>query len=486
MRLRLRLRLDRMTASPTSHRPGSRTREGRLETVRASLLGAYAIGLAASITLSEAMLVALACLLLVSGRDARGGRLTWPLALPMLSFAAATIVSALASASPWASLMSARSLWHLGAVWVVLGTLRDAAAARRFVSLLFTMVAVVGVFAIVQVALCGAARPDWAILAWFFHKCERARGFFSTPLTEAGVLIMLLAATLPRLLHTRVPSVWLWCRWLLSVAALALTYIRGAWIGFALSAGLTLLTARRRLLTVVSVVAVLIVLLLALPGTLQRARTIGDLSDPTTADRVAMIRAGLHMLRDYPVLGTGIGLVKQLYPRYATPDAIRRSTGHLHNTPLQILVERGAPGLLAWLAIWVAFFVRAGRALTCIPRHATEDWLLLLGCILATASFLTAGLFEYNFGDTEVLLVVCSFMGVAFVIERDWGAGRQEPQQAGPALHYSARLARGYTNSFLVQLANVLNRHGTRSPRRADDARAARAAHTGRLPASRR
>lgn len=410
-----------------ANRPG----EGWLEPACVWLLAAYAVGLAASITLSETTLVALAALLVVSGRNVGEGRFTWPLALPISAFGASTVVSALTSASPWASLVSARSLLDLGAVWVVLGTLRDAPAAHRFVRRLFTLVAIVGVFAIVQVAFCSAARPDVPFAAWFFHKCERARGFFSTPLTEAGVLVMLLAATVPRLLQGWALSLWLWCRWLPCAVALALTYVRGAWIGFALGAGLGLLTSRRRLVPAVSLMALLLLLLLILPGTLQRARTIGNPLDDTTADRVAMIRAGLQMFRDHPLLGTGVGLVKQLYPRYATPDALRRSTSHLHNTPLQILVEHGVTGFLAWLGIWVTFFCRAGRALTRIPRHATEDRLLFLGCMFAVASFLTAGLFEYNFGDTEVLLVACSFMGVAFVIEREWAVRRPQPSKGG-------------------------------------------------------
>jgi O-antigen ligase len=242
-------------------------------------------------------------------------------------------------------------------------------------------------------------------------------------LTLAGVLVMLLAATVPRLLEGDRSSWRLWWRWIPSAAALTLTYVRGAWIGLMLGAGLALLTARR-IVAVVSVLGVVLVCLLALPGALQRARTIGDRADPTTADRVAMIRAGVHMVRDYPLLGTGAGQVGRLYPTYATPDAIRRSTGHLHNTPLQILVERGALGFLLWLAIWVTFFLRACRALPRIPGAASEDRLLLLGCILAVASFLVAGLFEYNFGDSEVLLVACTLMGIAFVIEREWPPDR--------------------------------------------------------------
>ncbi len=73
------------------------------------------------------------------------------------------------------------------------------------------------------------------------------------------------------------------------------------------------------------------------------------------------------------------------------------------------------------------FFFRTGRALTRIPPDATEDRLLLVGCMLAIAAFLIGGLFEYNFSDTEVLLVACSLIGAAFVVEREWVAGGERP-----------------------------------------------------------
>lgn len=396
---------------------------GRLAAAQAWVLIAFTVGLAVSISLAEISLAVLAALLLFSGRDAAGRRLAWPLWPAILAFAAITLASSLGAAEPRVSLLVARNLLLLGTIWVVLGTLRDARAAHRFVGMLFTLVAAVGVLAIVQVMLCASPHPDLALARWFFHRCERARGFFSTPLTLAGVLVMLLTATLPRLLQGDRAGGALWSRWLACAGALTVTYIRGAWIGLAAGGGLALVSTRRRLVTAAAVAGVLILLLLAMPGALQRARTIGNRSDPTTADRIAMIHAGLHMIRDHPVLGTGVGMVSRLYPRYVTPEAIRQATSHLHNTPLQILVERGAPGLVAWLLIWAMFFRRAGRALGRIPPDAVADRLLLLGCMLAIASFLVAGLFEYNFGDSEVLLVACSLMGVALAIERERKAG---------------------------------------------------------------
>ena len=117
--------------------------------------------------------------------------------------------------------------------------------------------------------------------------------------------------------------------------------------------------------------------------------------------------------------GIGPGQVKRAYPIYAPPEALRRHTSHLHNTPLQIAVERGLVGLAFWLWIFVAFFVRAGRVLRRVPAAATADRALVIGALAAVTAFLVSGLFEYNFGDTEVLLVALSAMALPFVVERD-------------------------------------------------------------------
>jgi putative inorganic carbon (hco3(-)) transporter len=119
------------------------------------------------------------------------------------------------------------------------------------------------------------------------------------------------------------------------------------------------------------------------------------------------------------VVGVGPGQVKRLYPAYAPPEALRRHTSHLHNTPLQIAVERGLVGLGLWLWIFVAFFVGAGRILRRLPATATADRALVIGALASVTAFLVSGVFEYNFGDTEVLLVALAAMALPFVIERD-------------------------------------------------------------------
>ena len=166
------------------------------------------------------------------------------------------------------------------------------------------------------------------------------------------------------------------------------------------------------------VVAVAVALLVVSPSLLRRARSIGDPADPTTHDRLAMLRGGLAMIRDHPVAGIGPGQVKYIYDRYAPPDAIRRHRGHLHDTPLQIAVERGLVGLAIWLWLWAAFFIRMFAAIRGMPDDE-DNRALLVGVTASIAAFLVGGLTEYNFGDTEVLLIAVAFLAAALVVARE-------------------------------------------------------------------
>jgi O-antigen ligase len=333
------------------------------------------------------------------------------------AYAAWSVVAGLASARPFESTRSVKSVIWFGAMYVVLAALPDARAARRFATALFAAAAVVALFAIVQVAACPpAGTAVWAPLARLFRKCERAHGFFSIYMTLAGVLTMVLAMTLPRLTGFGRRAWWAVPGWLAGVAALGLTFVRGAWIAFAMAVGAGILTRRRHALVMGGAAVAAVLVALALPGVMPRARSIGDARDPTTRERLAMIDTGVRLLREHPLTGIGPGQVKHAYPLYAPAEAVRRSTSHLHNSPLQVAVERGLPGVALWAAIWGWFFWRAARIAAALP--AGPDRALVLGCIIAIGAFLVAGLFEHNFGDTEVLLVAASLMALPFVIAR--------------------------------------------------------------------
>ena len=177
------------------------------------------------------------------------------------------------------------------------------------------------------------------------------------------------------------------------------------------------LTRKGRWLLLVGLVLLAIGALAGPKHLRERFLTMGNPEDPTVKERVYMWRSGLTIWREHPVLGVGPGELKRVYERYALPEAVKKRTGHVHNTPLQMLVERGVLGLAAWLWIWVAFFARAIGLLRRLPGDAASERTLVIGSIAAIVGFLVAGLSEFNFGDSEVVMVAWAVMALPWVVE---------------------------------------------------------------------
>src|SRR5262249_31482854 len=121
---------------------------------------------------------------------------------------------------------------------------------------------------------------------------------------------------------------------------------------------------------------------------------------PTNRDRIAMLREGEHMIRTHPLLGIGPNMVPPPYAHYRDPDAVGKVNPHLHNVPRQIAAERGLPAL----GVWLWFIGTLAMALVRQIRTGHERF-LAAAALAAVASMLAAGLFEYNFGDSEFLML---------------------------------------------------------------------------------
>jgi O-antigen ligase len=402
--------------------------------VRGVLLVAFAAGLGLSITLSEAALALLTLHLLWRLRDpvvrvaAR-----WPLWAPVLAFSAVTVLAALLSGHPRASLEASKGLLLVAALYVTADALQEPAAAGRFLTLLTLITTVAAVVGLLQVGLCIGSTGPAAAPRWLSHRCDRAHGFFSIYMTLAGVLSLVLLATLPRLLLEDGRRRRLAVPWLLMLWGLILTYTRGAWLGFA--AGVLTVAGTIRRGRWVPLVGLLLLAAAALMAPRELRHRFLSMTDPGEAgvrERVYMWRSGLAMWRQRPLLGVGPGGVKRDYSRYARPEAFKKRTGHVHNTPLQILVERGVLGLIAWLWIWGAFYAGAIGQLRRLPSEARTERAIVVGSIGAITGFLIGGLSEYNFGDSEVVLVAWVIMALPWAVNGKRRAAPPLVPQPGP------------------------------------------------------
>lgn len=408
--------------------------------LRRFLFAAFVLGLGFSITLSETTLALLAALWLWSLRSPAGrAPARWPLLAPVLTLSGVTVLSALASGHPGASLAAAKGLLLVAALYVTADLLDGPAAADRFLWALSLVVAAAAAVGLLQVSLCpGSTAPELSP-RWLYHRCDRAHAFFSIYMTLAGILNVVLLATLPRVLPGLAFRAWALPPWLLSMATLVATFTRGAWAGFAAGALALLPAARRRTRWLIVVGLVVVVAgLLAMPYQVRvrfltlnelrhRILTMADPHEAGVTERLYMWRSGLTMWREHPWLGMGPGGVKREYSNYALPEAAKKRTGHVHNTPLQILVERGVLGLAAWLWLFGAFYTRAIALLRRLPREAARERALVAGSLAGVTGFLVAGLSEYNFGDAEVVLVAWVIMALPFVV-----AGAERSLSAQP------------------------------------------------------
>jgi putative inorganic carbon (hco3(-)) transporter len=375
----------------------------------------FVIGLASSITLSESALAVLTALWLWRLRDPAVRReQPWTLALPIALLFLVTLVSALASEVPARSLFDARGLLAAFAFFVTADALRSIDRIERFLGLLVILGAVLGLVALFQVLTCPTPAPTMWPFSWFYSGCGRARGPFSIYMTLAGVLTPILLVGLPQLLTGPQRTRGRWAMWLVTLAGLGVTYVRGAWVGFVAGLGVMLLTLRRgRAIMIIGLALVLSMALVGPERLSSRVRSFVDPRDGTARERLYMWKSGLAMWREHPWLGVGPGGVKRLYPRYALPEAVKKSTSHIHSSPLQILVERGVVGLAAWLSIWGVFFVFAWRLLLRLDGLERERT-IVVGSVAAVAGFLVTGLTEWSFGDAEVVLVAWTLAALPF------------------------------------------------------------------------
>jgi len=194
--------------------------------------------------------------------------------------------------------------------------------------------------------------------------------------------------------------------------AVAFSFSRNAGVGACVAAALLLLLKDRRLLALLPIVAALF-FLLAPTAIADRYASIFSLKNPTNRDRIAMLREGAHMIKDHPFVGIGPNMVQPRYAEYRDPDAVQPVNPHLHNVPVQIAAERGLPALAAWL--W--FIVSLVVGLTKLLRDPSQRFLAATG-LSAVVAMLAAGMFEYNFGDSEFLMLFLILVTLPFAAAR--------------------------------------------------------------------
>jgi O-antigen ligase len=262
----------------------------------------------------------------------------------------------------------------------------------------------------------GAASAAFGIIQYgvlhYDNLGQRPQGALSHYMTYSGVLMLVICAAVARLVFGARDRIWPALVMPALVVALALTLSRNAWIGGCVAVGLLLVLKDFRLTALLPVV--LAGLFIMAPGDIvNRLQSTFNAQDPANQDRFAMLEIGARIVRDHPLTGVGPNMVPRVYEQYRPDYAVNATNPHLHNVPMQIAAERGLPALVVWLWFVGVLAISLFREV-----RGGGDRVLAATGLAATAAMLVAGLFEYNFGDSEFLMLFLVLVTLPFAAAR--------------------------------------------------------------------
>jgi O-antigen ligase len=261
---------------------------------------------------------------------------------------------------------------------------------------------------------------------WSRGRDWRATGFYGQFVTYAEVLQLIIALTMGLIVSLPAKRSWAGALLLVALAgmsgALLLTVTRASWLGCLVSTLIVLLFGvGRRALILLGLLA--IPLILAGLFILQQKRNVAfiDQADQSTTWRETVWREGFNLLVSKPrhlLLGVGMDSIKSHWRAWAMFDNGHIPWGHMHSNLLQIALERGVPALILWLAF---LFFYARTLWRSLRPGSKLDWIergILLGALGGLIGFFTSGLVHYNWGDSEVVMVLYMMMGLALFVAR--------------------------------------------------------------------
>jgi O-antigen ligase len=185
------------------------------------------------------------------------------------------------------------------------------------------------------------------------------------------------------------------------IGALILSGSRGGIICFAFEIAVLALLARTRKgagnprsagLTIVALAALALVTWLGAGRAIERFTKLQS-GDVTLHRRGTMFVGAVHIFADHPIMGTGLGALVAVYPRYETLyDG--KLVDHVHNDYIELLAETGLLGGLCGFAFLWILFREAKRSYAAEQGHFSRA--LHGGAVTAVCGLLLHSFVDFN------------------------------------------------------------------------------------------
>lgn len=421
---------------------GSDETHSKLQMVVWVCLGVYLTTTLFSISIAQiAAFIGLIGLLVLHWRDGSLSTLRWPLLPQFLLFIGAGLIAIAFAENVESSLRhSKKFLEPLLFFWIINslsqisadknGLIREIKAPflrqGQTLNAGVLFVLIFGGAALLE-ACMGLAQ--W--MGFYFTGAEwgiRPSGTMESTISFAIVLMIAGLFSFAHLIFEKFSVIWILFFLLFGLGQLV-SFTREAWIGFVV--GILLLTAIRSWKWFAGATGIFILGIWLSPEVLQnRIVSIITLEEPSIAMRLHLWRAALDIWMDHPWVGCGfncIETIKEAYPEHT----VLAANYLIHNSYLQLLVDMGLVGLIAWMAIWVKFFAQVSLSFKKPQFFLCPDW-VRLGGGAAILAFLVASIFKTHIYDQELVMVIYAVMALTLAPRPDSARPHPTPEPIEP------------------------------------------------------
>ena len=211
--------------------------------------------------------------------------------------------------------------------------------------------------------------------------------------------------------------------YILMGVAIFLTMSRGGWIGLLIGSMVVLSVRFVRNYRPVTIAALLITFFIGLGIFSFSAKFRSRITSIAVADsadsgmfRIWLWKSAFQMWSDNKLIGAGPGQFQVRFPQYR-PPTIPVNPEYVHNEYLEILVEYGVLGFVAfslilYKIIFIPLLFNIKYLIENIILIESNRWCLILGCIGGVCSLMVHAIFEFSFHIPAIAILGALIIGI--------------------------------------------------------------------------
>ncbi len=342
--------------------------------------------------------------------------INWPVAIFLLTCAISVLLSEQFDQS-WHNFLTKTVEWFV-VFYLVAEVFRTKRHVYTVLVILMITSAAVGLDAIYQYHLTGKD----IFFGYPLTKDGRALGPFDAPTglgSYCAIVLVLGLTVVPifyRNLKIRIPlfPTFGFLTW-----GIVLSFSRGAWLGLILgcvfSLGLWGYIKTQKKITLI-ITGCILFGFLAVTGGLTLGVGKGMLQRQTAQWRINIWKTSFKMIKDKPIFGHGINTYMKTFQTYREGMDTYNSPTYAHNCYIQLLVEVGVVGFLAFLWILIRLFRSVFYCLNERFSNDTRRVVLCVGFLGALFTILVQSFFDTHFYSLKFSVLMWFIIGFISVL----------------------------------------------------------------------